>query len=492
MNRKPLTIAAVATTLLVAGCIAATSHIGRKTEENYNGWLDRVLAELPFLKVEKRSYERGLFGAEPNLVLRFDVPDLPKPDEGEDEDGDEAGEEADAVSAAGGGRIAAAAEAASALPRAVVMTVHDRIRHGPFPGSLMPAAARIATSVDIRMERANGSTSAPWTVLTADSSLDFSGGYQARYLSPAGEWQADEARIAVAWAGMEGQSQGRLADNASRYAAKSPGLTMRGVDRAGQPFEFVIGRMAVQGHTDPSPSPLTAAGEMKSTVASLKISVRPEQARPSILALDDISADFRSTRNGELLELRNVVQGKGRFNDARIDGFEMVEHYQRIHAPTFERLIRNFHAGWGKPEVAAAPAQFHASLLEDLRALVTYDPSYALEKLTLEIDGEKAEIAYHLALQGASPGMFDNPMLLAGAASAGLKASMPRAWLEAFAAGEGMGGVVEAGQMGGLIEQGVRRGLLAVDGQTVSTEVRFEKGELEVNGNTLFRLPPQR
>ena len=78
--------------------------------------------------------------------------------------------------------------------------------------------------------------------------------------------------------------------------------------------------------------------------------------------------------------------------------------------------------------------------------------------------------------------------------SAGLQASIPRAWVETLAgqAGAAAPGVPDAGQLERLIAQGEQMGFLVVDDQLISTRVRFERGGLEVNGRTVFSMPARR
>ncbi len=498
MTSKTLKIAAAVAAVLAVGGIGATSYIGKKTEANYNGWVDKLLAEAPFLKVEKRSYERSLFGAQSNLVLRFEVPEPPASAgddedeadqaEADDESADEPADEADAQ--AESAPAAVPPRARPVPPRAIVLTLNDQIRHGPFPGSLVPAAARVASTAEVTVESADGTVSAPWQALTANSDFDFSGGYQTRYTSPAGEWKYEDAQTTLSWAGMEGEAKGRLENFSSRYTSSSPGLTLRGNDASGRPFELLMGQLKVVGASEPSSSLLTAPGEMKATLASLRFNAQAANGEKAEMTLSDLTGDYKVSRTGELMDTRSVLKGKGQFNETPIDSFEMVDHYSRIHAPTLEKFIRDVYAEMGQKQTPD-DAQRLARWTEDLRPLLAHDPAYELEKFSVSIGGKQAELGYRVALKGARPEMLDNPMSLVAVMSAGLRADLPREWAEALSQG-GVPGVGDTATVGGLLNQGVQMGFLVVDENRVSTQVRFENGELQVNGNSVFRMPPQR
>lgn len=492
MNKKILTIAAAVAAVLAVGSIGATSYIGKTTEAKYNGQLDKMLAELPFLKVEKRSYERSLFGAESNLVLRVDIPEPPEAaDEAdEDEEGAEAGPGAQAGAGSADPATAAVASAKPVPPRAIIISVRDLIKHGPFPGALAPAASKIASTVNLAAESAGGTLSGPWQAMTADTTFDFGGSYASHFVSPAAQWKFDDARLALNWAGLDGNSTGRSDDFSSRYTSKSPGLTLTGSDKAGRPFELSLGQMNVEGQTGPSTSLLTAPGEMKMTLASMRFNAQSADGEKATLSLTDMTGSSKVAREGDLLDMRSAYQGRGMFNETPIDSFEMVEHYGRIHAPSIQKLVQNVMAGMGDKD-KKDPALMQAAMLQDMRALLPFDPSYELEKLSLSIGGKQAELGYRVALKGAKPEMLDNPMSLIPVLSAGLRARLPRDWVEALTAGS-MRGVAQVDQVGALIDQGVQMGFLAVDASTVSTQVSFDGGLLAVNGQTVFQMPPQR
>lgn len=481
MSKKSLTIAAaVAAALAVVG-LGATVHIGKVTDQRYNAQVDRILAELPFLKVEKRNYHRGLLGADAQLVLRFELPALDLADLEDDED--EADDDsADASDDAAMARLAA-------QPRALILSFDDVINHGPFPGRLLPAAARLDSTLKVAVENGEGKRSVPLTVLTADSVLSFGDDYHSRYASPAGQWVIDQGQANITWAGMTGEARGNLTSLASRYSMQSPGFSIRALDHEARPSEVVIGALKTEGHNDASKSLLTAPGRMTMTLASLRFAARDAGGAPMALVLDDLVTQVDTTLTADLLDIRTTSRGKGRYNAMKIDGFEMVEHWRRLHAPSLEAVIRQIYASFGQPGTDD-PAVLLEPFIASLENFLPHDPEYAVEKLDLTLDGRKASFAWRFGLKGASADLLENPMALAAVASAGLEARLPRQWLDGLLAqGDSLSTVVEVDRLGNLIAEGEQMGFIVVDGDELATTVKFDQGSLDVNGRTVFRLP---
>lgn len=484
MNKKTLTIAAAVAAVLAAGGLGATSYAGKTTEAHYNAYLDRTLAQLPFLKVEKRHYERGFFGADSQLVLRLDLPPPPaRSEEDEDDEEDEADEDVSKDSAS---------TTPTVHPRAIVMDFRDRIHHGPFPGSLKPAAARLASTVDVSIETSDGKTSAPLALLTADTLMDFADGFSSRFASPAGEWALGDGRARLVWSGLTGESTGNLKSLQGRYAMKSPGLTLTGTDERQQSVEMAIGALTVDGHTDPTPSLLSAPGKVRVLMSSMRMATRSPDGQPVTISFSDLTGESNTTRNGDLLDIRTTFDGKGQIDKWKIDRIEMVEQWKRLHAPSFDQMIRHVYASLGQSS-GDDPAALMAPLMADLKGFLPHDPEYTVEKFNLTVDGRTAEFGWRMALKGATAEALENPMLLAKVATAGLDAKLPRQWLEALMEQRGgMSPVVDVDRINGLLTQGQQMGLIVVDADLISTKVRFANGGLEVNGKNVFQLPPSR
>lgn len=505
MTRKTLTIAAAVAAVLGATGLGATAYAGRTTEARYNVALDRVLAQLPFLKVEQRSYRRDFLGAKATTVLRLELPPPARAGRGSERGAGEGKGEA-AVANPG---IEADAEQDNAQgsepesepesgqdgkrPRAVLLAFNDRIRHGPFPGSLAPAAARVAMTVDMTVETTDGKASSPVTVLTADTTLDFSDGYRSRFASPAREWTGNGGSDRVTWSGLSGESTGNLATLQSRSSVTSPGLTMQAGDRRGGPSEMVIGALKAESQFEPSPSLLSAPGTVTVALASIRMTTRHADGRPLTVNLTNLDGRTSVDRDGDLLAMRNTVAGQGQVDQWKIDRFEMVEQWKRIHAPSFDAMMRQFYGSLGQPAGENDPAALLASLKATLHDFLPFDPEYALERLSLSVDGRAAELSWRLGLKGVTADDFDQPMRLAGKAAAGFDAKLPRPWLEALMTQAGpLSPTVDLDRISGLLVQGQRMGLLTVEADAVSTTVRLAGGNLEVNGRSVFKLPPSR
>jgi len=125
----------------------------------------------------------------------------------------------------------------------------------------------------------------------------------------------------------------------------------------------------------------------------------------------------------------------------------------------------------------------------NLSALLAYNPEYALDTLTVQIDGQQGELSYKLGMPGITPQEQDVPLSLLAMSRLRLDAtaSVPTSWVEWMARESALddGGTLTPAGARALIEELVRQGLAVRDGERLRSTVLFDKGRLEVNGKPL-------
>ena len=185
MKRKNISLAVAAAAVLVAAAYPASSwYFGRQIEAAH-AEIDAKIAALPYLKLIRHDYERGLFDASETITVEipaalFRMPPLPaKPARPQaDEAAPETSEPPQAQQAS--------PAPAPALPP-LRITLKTAVRHGPFPDFSAFAAGSATTVVEFDeaiqkkvLEAFGGKPAAEIRTL-----YDFAGGGRSTVASPA-------------------------------------------------------------------------------------------------------------------------------------------------------------------------------------------------------------------------------------------------------------------------------------------------------------------
>ena len=182
--------------------------------------------------------------------------------------------------------------------------------------------------------------------------------------------------------------------------------------------------------------------------------------------------------------IRDRVTGSGQAGELPINRFEVRTSLTRLHAPTYLRMAEKI-AGLSSDDTEGAAA----IMRNNLSALLAYNPEYALDTLTVQIDGQQGELSYKLGMPGITPQEQDVPLSLLAMSRLRLDAtaSVPTSWVEWMARESALddGGTLTPAGARALIEELVRQGLAVRDGERLRSTVLFDKGRLEVNGKPL-------
>jgi len=178
----------------------------------------------------------------------------------------------------------------------------------------------------------------------------------------------------------------------------------------------------------------------------------------------------------------------------KLDKFDMQVSLKRLHAPTYERLMQYVLAGASHCDAvkaaAADPQQVLALMQQGLGALLPFNPEYALDRLAVEIEGERGELSYSLGVQGVSEADLQLPLpaLLMGKATFKGQASLPVAWVEKTLAGFGgaqADPAVQAQTTRAMLDKMTVDGFVVREGGQLSTQFSFDKGQMVVNGKPI-------
>jgi uncharacterized protein YdgA (DUF945 family) len=149
---------------------------------------------------------------------------------------------------------------------------------------------------------------------------------------------------------------------------------------------------------------------------------------------------------------------------------------------------------------AVSPQVMMAQVQKDVMALLPHNPEYSLDKLAVEVDGQRGELSYSVGLQGVTEAdtQLPLPALLMGKGQLKGKAQVPIAWVEkAMARFGGPGGAAAADPAAQaemtqvLLTKLETDGFVQRKGDMLTSEVAFDKGQMTVNGKPFGRPPAQ-
>jgi uncharacterized protein YdgA (DUF945 family) len=461
--RKTWIAAGAALALLggaVVGGAALTGMQARKQlQEAARSWP----AQWPMVKVVEQRYDRGLFSATHVLTLQF-------------------GCDADAKGSGG----------------PLLLTLRQRVRHGPLPGFSGFGAAVVDT--ELELPEASRKAFGDKPPLTAHTVVGFDGATRTRLAMPAIKFEAPQGGQAVDFQGLVADIAGK--PELLRYDVQMPAFTFRGGDdKVTAALTLTNARM--QGELRGSGSLWLRPGHGEAQLGAWRMTVAPRAGGPEAalaLAFDDLKVVSDNTLDKELLGSTARLSGRGMVNGFKIDKLEMQASFKRLHAPSYERLLQRFMDTGATAcgmQQAVSPQVFLSQLQEDLGALLPFNPEYALDKLLIEADGKRAEFSYAVGIEGATADDAKLPLPALAMSKGRLRgeASLPLPWVERAvmqfggAAGQPADAAAQAEMVNVMLAKLTGDGFIVRDGEQLKAKVSLDKGQVLVNGKPVGGRP---
>ncbi len=473
---KKVVLGAAAITAIAAGGIGFASWSGGQVTTEMQSQTAKLIQQFPVLKLIDQKVTKGLMRSTHELTLEI---------------GCDNNEAADAENQA----------------KKVQITWRDHIRHGPIPGGTSMGLASIDSELVLPPEVASKvaevfGNAAPLKIHTV---LGFGGGYVTEITSPALKYDnKDQGQFD--WQGLtlvlKGSVKGGLAAGGS-YTFDMPGFTFVNVDDNGSGLAHIkrvqLGKVSMQGQVQPTADPALWMQPQKSegAIAAFAIDVQPRMGQPMVnMALSDLKFSSNSQIDKGLLSSSGQTGGKLNVNGFAVDKFDMQASMKNVHAQTYQQIIhRTLSKLSSCQKPLNTPEQAKADLDEtqkDTLSLLSHDPEYSLDKLTVEIGGKTAELSYKLGTRGiaAADGTAEiNQLLMKGYLAS--TAKIQTAWIEKVVQNvlaiqsEGKSTPEQLTQvMTGLnaaIDNMVAKGVLIRDADTLKTTFNAEAGQFTLN-----------
>jgi uncharacterized protein YdgA (DUF945 family) len=451
MSKKIIAAGVGVVVLGIVAVVAGAVVTGFQTKKA----LQAGAANWPMVKVVEQHYSQGLFSSTQTVALQ--------------------------IGCAGAG----------AQP---MFTVRQRVKHGPFPGFSGFGAALIETELLVpdNARKVLDEITGGQPPVTARTAVAFDGTLRSLVTMPAFHFRGPN--------GEQLSFQGLRADITSkgeslRYDVAVPSLNVAAKDQR-MAVEMRLTGLAMHGEHNGGSMwlrPGTSSGE----IASFEFSAMSQVASPVPplrFALSQIKASTETTLADALIASRSQLTGQGTIGGVKLDKIELQASLKRLHAPTYAKLMQRFvdSAASCDTQAAIAPQLLLQQLQQDLAALLPFGPEYALDKLALEIDGKRGELAYSVAINGVSADELQAP-LPALLMSKGLirgRALVPAVWVERTLASFGGGQkdpATQAELMNVMLAKLTGEGYIVRDGEMLSAQLSFDKGQLTVNGKQVSR-----
>jgi len=490
--RKAVVLSAAIPALLAVSVLGAAAWSGRVVTGKLAQQTRELSEALPFIVVEEQRIEHGLFSSTRSLTLKLGcVPALPR----------------DPAIAAGKDSL-----------QPIRLAWRDVVHHAPLPSGqlglasidsqlIAPAAYRA------QIERVTGSK----PLLTVHTAIDLRGASTSDLTVPPLRYeQPGVGSIAVT--SMQVRIEGKAtadASLASKYMTTTPGVALSTRSADGSAMTVRLGAVSsetvLEPHVDRAlwlrPARSTSQIRSLELVGSAPAGAPIEAVRASF---DDLRMQLVSTLKEGLFSSTSSMVGRGRINEVAIDKLELRTSLRNIHAASYQQLVRMLlerllrcDAGADRDDLATLLPQAE----QTLASLLLHDPEYALDSLTVELGGKRAELSYSVGTRGVSTrdvslplpavlfskgvlrgSLKVHPALVAQALAASGMADLATASAGLSPSAGGRAADARAGTSAALetmIEQLVARGYLEREGELIKASASFEGGQVLLNGKAL-------
>lgn len=473
--KKILSIFLAVVLLLVLAYPASAWYLGRQIElavdEPY-----KQIESLPYIKIVKREYRRGVFSSEETVtfelfgdLLRFM-------------------EQAQKRSAAGNPEAATP----SGEPfKPISVTVQSHIKHGPLPDGKNFAAAIVDSELeaDERFKPALAKVLGDKKLLTAHTLYRYEGDGESIVTSPAFvitiQGAGSDASVQLSWEGVKANIHFTKDFASYTLQGEAPKLEVAG----GKGVHMVIAgmRFDMENKRIFADEPFLHAGKQRFTVDQANIDGPGMGDKPFLLK--QISYDMNAPVNGEFIDIvakvgvQDALVGETNFGPAHYD-FSL----KRLHARTFAQLHRAMMKMYSEPaafNAGANPAAALGPLAKPALKLLEYNPEISLDRISFKSPQGEVLVAARAKFNDVKAEDFKEPSVLMAKLDASADISIPEGLLmmplgiKADSA--------EAAQMQLAMRQKqivtlAEQGYIQRDGAMVRSRLEFRNGQFTVNG----------
>lgn len=471
--KKPLALATIVA-ILAGGYVASSWFLGKKVE-NVLGRQYKLVQSLPYAKMVKRDYRRGLFRSEETVTFEF------------------LGDMARALA-----KAQAAKGQSVPKPESFQVTLHSRIQHGPFPGFSRLAAA-VGESELILPDSAKEKVSQIFggkKPITSQTVFHFDGGVTSTIKSPEASATLPSGRagsmINFVWKGFEAQID--AAPDMQHYTMHGRAPKIEITDDKGTLTLMSNLRLEADQKRIFPDEPFLYAGSQLFSVEEVRVSNANGMQPPVIMK--QLKYGIKIPSRGDFLDVGasigiEKVEAAGKtFGPVHFDFT-----FKHLHARTVAAMYHGIMQMYAKPTdltgpPAAVSAQMLAPLRDNAKALLGYAPEFSIDRISFAGPGGEMHLTARVRLNGATPDDLNNPALLLAKLEASGDIAIPETMLmemlhNSVGKSGGQGSLSKADRTA-LVRQQIaklsKQGYLAKENQIIKTHADYKGGQLKLNG----------
>lgn len=372
---------------------ASAWFLGKNVEARVDEQYSNLLASQPYLRIVQRDYRRGIFQSEETVTLSL-------------------------------AKLPGAVETPPTPPgvepvKAMELTFHTRIQHGPFPGLSGLGAAVTDTELVLSDEAKTQATrllgdKAPYR---QHSEIRFDGSGSASFSSPRFETTfpgQGGLNQRIAWDGIEGRIDFTPGARTFTLQMQAPKLLITD----GGDMEFVLTDFAFEGDQQQLFSDLPYMYTGSSHFSFGEITARDGNADHPPVVIKQLVYDIDLPVQGDYLDLvarvgaESLTIGQDAIGPAHLDF-----SFRHLQARAVAELNQQLMSIYGDPTLQNSTPQELASRLgsameQHAATILASDPQFNIDRVSLANPDGEARLAARARLVGASLEELANPMIL--------------------------------------------------------------------------------
>ncbi|MEJ2691343.1 MAG: YdgA family protein [Deltaproteobacteria bacterium] len=465
----------LAIALLGGGYIASTWYTGKKIE-GLIGRQYQLVEALPYAKMVKRDFRRGLFNSEETVTFELF-----------------------------NNMLEAVAKAQTAKGQAVTtpenfkVTVRTRIQNGPFPNFSRLAAAVgeseliLSDSTKEKVKQVFGDQKP----ITCQTVFHFDGSFSSTIKSPAVSVtlppEPQGTGSTFLWDGFEAQIDS--APNMQHYTmnGRVPKIEIKGDDRDVHMLMSNLRFQADQKRMYQN-EPLLFSGSQLFSIDELQINNANDTQPP--VTLKQLQYRIDMPFNGDFVDLAfklGIAEAQATSKQFGPAHFDFT--FKHLHARTVADMYHNMLEMYAKPmdltgQPDAARAQILSPLLEHAKVLLKHNPEFIIDRISFAGPAGETRLTANVKLNEAAPDDLNNPVMLLPKLEAAADAAVPEEMLYGLI-GSSAGKLAEAGssspedkikQFRAQIAQFSEQGYITKENKQLKIHAEFKNGQFRLNG----------
>lgn len=477
----------VAVIALLAVAYPATAWlIGKNIESSLTEYRTKALADVPYVKIVKSDYQRGLFSATEKVSVEI-AGDLLRSLEGMKKSGErpENGEEnPDAAP-----EIKPASPAETAKP--LIITFVNRIAHGPLAGGKL-ALGKIETTLEFdekvtqEIVKVFGNNK-PLEIVTT---MSWNGAGTSTVNSPATVAPFKRGTAEMSWQGLQGTVDFTKGTATYRATISAPGISIK--DSAKNEEINIVGMQVVSDKRRLKENSGLYLGRDTGTIKSFSVNGQAEGSKT--FTLQDIS--YTSDMN----ESAGFADMIAKMGAAKLivasDSYGPV-HYdfsvKHLKSDVLEQFFKSFAEIYsGKHKTAE---EFSAATLAPWKKfgpeLLKYNPEFIIDRISFAMPEGEAKLNANVKIPGTTPEDMANPFMLIGKLDASADIALPEA-LVAKLSGSGNKTAEEQAAAKAMFEQQIagleQQGYVIRENKILKSRLKFKDGKATINDKP-FQMP---